>query len=293
MKKFYIILVISLTYLGLTAQEFNRTEFSINIGGGLANFQTQPTNGNNAQRWTSSLGIGYHLFFNPNWGIGTGANFAIYNGGFSYKDYNTQQATTNTFTGHNFNFLVNVPNYRESHQAMMATIPLMLQFQSSGEKIFYAAVGGKAGFPFLAKTAAKGRITSKGEYPDINVTYEDFPEYGFVTNQRFPKDKTDIEMKTIFMASAEIGIKWVLVKKMCVYTGLYVDYGLNDVLNQSTAPANPNLVVFQPQTPSTFAYNTALNSYGTQMKPFAIGVTVRLAGAKVAWDKNFFKFRNE
>ena len=293
MKRATIILAISLVCLGATAQEFNRSEFSINAGVGVSSFQTQPTEGKAGVNWTSSIGAGYHFFFNPSWGIGTGANFAVYNDGLNYVDYNKQQATTNVFTGHAFDFKVSIPNYREIHQVMMATIPLMLQYQSTGKTIIYASVGGKAGIPFSAKSRGFGRITSTGYFPGINVTYENLPEYGFVNDQRFPKDKSDIKMETAFMASAELGIKWVLVKKMCVYTGLYVDYGLNDLLNKPAGSGNANLVVYQPQNAANFAYNTALHSYSKQMVPLAIGVTVRLAGAKVAWDKNFFRFRNE
>jgi len=294
MKKTIIILAISLTGSGVMAQEFNRSEVSVNLGGGVSGFQTQPTEGSASQSWTISLGAGYHFFFNPQWGIGTGANFATYNGGISIADYATHQATTNNLTGDALDFMVSVPNYKEIHQAMMATIPLMLQFQSTGNTIIYAAFGGKAGIPLSANNKANGRITSSGFYPIYNVTYDNLPEYGFVTNQAIPKDNTDIDMKTVFMASAELGVKRLLVNKMNLYLGLYLDYGLNDVLSrQSAAGNNANIVVFQPDSPANFVYNTALNSYSKQMKPFAIGFTARLTVAKRTWDKSYFKFREE
>ena len=294
MKKTIIFLAISLTCSGMMAQEFNRYEISVNLGGGVSGFQTRPTEGKASQSWTTTLGAGYHFFFNPQWGVGTGVNFAVYNGGMSYADYDKQQATVNRETGHEFDFQASVPNYRETHQAMMATVPLMLQYQSTGKTIIYAALGGKAGIPFLANNLSKGRITSTGYYPIWEVTYDKLPEYGFVSNQPFPKDKSDIEMKTAFMASAEIGVKRLLVNKMNLYLGLYFDYGLNDVLKRQASSGNStNLVVFQPDTPASFAYNTALNSYSKQMKPFAVGFTARLTVAKRTWDKSYFRFRDE
>ena len=95
------------------------------------------------------------------------------------------------------------------------------------------------------------------------------------------------------MASAELGIKWLLVSKMSVYTGIFLDYGLNNLLNREAEPTGANLVVFQPNTPATFTYNTAINSYGKQMLPLAIGVTARLTLSKRTWDKKYFKFREE
>ena len=295
MKRTIFILALCLTGLGVTAQEFNRYEISINAGGGVSGFQTKPTEGKSAQKWTTSLGAGYHFFFNPKWGIGTGVNFAAYNGGVTITNYTTNQATTNLMeTGNPFDFRVSIPNYRETHQAMMATIPLMLQHQSVGKTIFYGAIGVKAGLPLSAKNGSKGRITSTGYYDYLAVLYEDMPEYGFVTDQRFPKDKTDIDMKPAFMASVEVGVKRLLVNKMNLYLGLYFDYGLNDVFNRpAAAPENANIVVFQPDNQATFAYNTALNSYSSQMIPFAIGITARLTIAKKTWDKSYFRFRED
>ena len=293
-KRIISIVAVCLLYLGAAAQEFNRYEVSVNLGGGVSGFQTQPTEGKASPSWTATLGAGYHLFFNPHWGMGTGVNFAVYNGGISVTDYVGQQTTTNMTTGDALDFHVSVPNYKETHQAIMATIPLMLQYQSTGKTIFYASLGGKAGFPLLANNLAKGRITSTGYYPILDVTYVDLPEYGFVTNQPFPKGKTDIEMKTAFMASAELGIKKLLVNKMSLYLGLFFDYGLNDVQKKQEASGSvPNLVVYLPHDYSNFAYNTALNTYSTQMKPFAIGFKARLTVAKKTWDKSYFKFREE
>ena len=293
-KRIVSLIAVCLICLGVSAQEFNRYEVSVNLGGGVSGFQTQPTEGKASPGWSATLGAGYHLFFNPQWGIGTGLNFAVYNGGISITDYATQQTTTNLLTGHELDFKMTIPNYKETHQAIMATIPLMLQFQSTGKTIFYASLGGKAGLPLLSNNLAKGRITSTGYYPALDVTYVDLPEYGLVTSQPFPKSKSDIELKPAFMASAEVGIKKLLVNKMSLYLGLFFDYGLNDVLKkQEVSGGFSSLVVYLPHDPANFAYNTALNNYSTQMKPFAIGFKARLTVAKKTWDKSYFKFREE
>ena len=294
MKRIISILTLCLICLGVMAQEFNRSEVSINLGAGVSGFQVQPTRGNAYQSWTTTLGAGYHLFFNPKWGIGTGLNFAVYNGGISIPEYSKNQVTYNILTDDVLDFQVYVPNYRETQQALMATIPLMLQYQSVGKTIYYGAIGAKAGFPLLAKTRSTGRITTAGYYENLDVYYKHMPEYGFVDDQPFPKDKADINQKVAFMASAEVGIKKLLVNKMSLYLGLYFDYGLNDILKrQPESGDSPNLVVYQPETPTIFTYNTAVNSFGKQVKPFAIGFTARLTVAKRTWDKSYFKFREE
>ena len=268
-----------------TAQEFIRHEFSINMGGGTSCLQTRPTVGKNLWDWTGTAGFGYHFFFNPYWSIGTGANyFAIYNGGISIKNYNWQQDAINTTMGSNtsFDFLVSLPRYKETLQSIMFTIPLMVQYQhqfQNTEKMIYAAFGGKAGIPISANSQSKGIFTSNGYYPNLDVTYEDLPDYGFVTDQPFPAYGTNIGLKTALMASIEVGVKWRLGERASLYTGIYVDYGLNNILKKETT-ANTNLVVYQPNTPAQFAYNTASNLYAKQMTPFAGGITLRVAFGK-------------
>ncbi len=276
MKKIIIILATLLSGIGVAAQQFYRHEFSINAGSGMSSLQTKPTEGNDLWNWTAQAGLGYRFFFSQHWGIGTGVNFAAYNGGISIDDYSSSQNTINP-SGTAFNFLVSSTDYKESLQAMMITIPLMVQFQTRGKTAFYAALGGKAAIPVSTTGRTEGSFTSTGKYDNINVTYKDLPRYGFVTDQAFPVNETDLTLNTAFMLSGELGVKWRLGKSTSLYTGIYADYGLNDILEKETAPANANLVVYQPNTPMQFAYNTATNSYTEQIAPLAAGITLRLA----------------
>jgi len=273
MKRTIIILLTILSCLGVTAQDFNRSEYSFNIGGGVSCFQTNPTDGKAFRNGTFTTGLGYHFFFHPQWGIGTGVNYAEYNDGISINDFNTQQEAVNIETGSVFDFHVSMTGYRERHQVVTINIPLMLQFQSKGKTAFYAALGGKTNILFSAVNRAEGVVTTKGYFPNVNVTYENLPEYGFVHNQPIPGHKTGIKLKTAFMTSAELGVKWRPVDKFILYTGVYADYGLNNILNSSAT----DLVVYQSNTPAILAYNPAVNIYARQMKPFAIGLTIRVA----------------
>ena len=275
------IIAVILIFPTAAAQDFIRHEFSFNTGGGVSGFQTRPTIGKDHWKGTATLGLGYHYSFHPNWGIGSGVNLTAYNGKITIKDYDQRQAAINTLTDNAFDFLVSSSNYEETQRAMMITIPLMVQYQHKYKYQFkekmnlYAALGFKAGIPVSAKSKSKGNFSTKGYYPNLNVTYENLPDYGFVTNQPFPENKTNLGLKTAVMASAELGAKYPLGKNISLYTGIYTDYGLNNMLNKKNA-AN-NLVIFQSNTPAQFAYNAAINSYARKMKPFAVGITLRFA----------------
>ena len=280
MKRTIIISVTILACLGVTAQDFNPCEFSINTGGGVSGFQTRTAEGSTQRGPAITCGTGYHVFFNPFWGIGTGVNLAFYSDGIAIDDYSKQQTAINELTFNAFDFRVVMTGYREKHQAVMATIPLMLQYQSAGNTAFYVAAGGKAGIPLSTKSKPEGSFTTTGYFPNVNVTYENLPEYGFVNSQPVSVDKSGIKLKTAMAASAETGVKWRLSKTVSLYTGVYADLGLNNILKRPAQSENANLVVYQTYTPSKFYYNNAVNSYAKQMKPFTAGITVRVAAGR-------------
>ena len=259
------------------AQNFSQHEFSINIGGGAAGFQSRPTIGKDYWKGAFTTGLDYRFLLNKNWGVSTGINFAFYNGSISIKNYDQQQVAINTLTGHTFDFLVTSSAYKEKQKVTTLTIPLLAQYQyQSDEKMaYYAAIGFKVGIPVSAKSQSKGIFTTKGYYPNLEVTYEDFPDYGFVTNQSFPENKTNLKLKTAIMAAAEFGVIWRMDKTTRLYTGIYTDYGLNNMLDKKNA-AN-NLVTYQSNLPAQFVYNAAANAYAKKMKPLAIGITLRYA----------------
>jgi len=267
-----------LTCSAAAAQNFSRHEFSANIGGGMSGFQTRTTIGKDHWKGAVTAGLGYHYFLNQQWSIGTGVNFAVYKGSISIKDYDQQHNATNESSGTVFHFLISSSRYDETQRAMMIAIPLMAQYQYrfDGKTAFFAALGLKAGIPASVKYQSKGAYTTKGHYPSLNVTYKDLPEYGFVTDQPFPENNTNLSLKTALMASAELGVKWPLGETSSMYTGIYFDYGLNN-LSKKGDQANNTLVVYQSGTPPQLAYNTAACSYSKKMAPLAAGITLRFA----------------
>jgi len=258
------------------AQDFPQHEFSVNIGGGSAGFQSKPTIGKDYWKGAFSTGLGYHFLFDQNWGVGTGINFAFYNGSISINDYNQKQAAT-TLTGYEFDFLISSSAYEEKQKVATLTIPLMAQYQYQGEEklAYYAALGFKVGIPLSAKSQSKGVFTTKGYFPSLNVTIEDIPDYGFVTNRQFPESKTDLGLKTAIMAAAEFGVIWRLENAKSLYAGIYADYGLNNMLDKKNAA--DNLVAYQYNMPEQFVFTAAANSHAKKMKPLAIGITLRFA----------------
>ena len=168
-KQFIKITVISiLSFLvseGLFAQY--KHEFSLYGGGGLSTLAYKVNEGAHKHGLGGQFGLGYHFFFSPEWGIGTGAELAFYNARFNMNDlsirYNTHDAD-----GDPFEFRSTIGDYKEKQRDMMLQIPLMLQFQTDKpdrNRQFFAAVGAKAGFPLREKyRTTVGSIKNAGWY---------------------------------------------------------------------------------------------------------------------------------
>ena len=135
-------------------------------------------------------GFGYIAHITPVFGIMTGAEFAIYNGGVDFTSMNTGNLTSVLWTAqpvaHDLLLLQGVENYREMHQYMAVQVPLMLHFMApmgKGKNFFYFAFGGKVGFNVkpLSKFQATGEsVWYNYSFPDVS-TWTDITDYTIAT----------------------------------------------------------------------------------------------------------------
>ncbi len=270
--KILAIILISTFSLSLKAQHVH--EFSVNAGGGLSTIIYKAPSGKSTSGWGPEAGLGYHYFFSPKWGLGTGVNIAIYNSKVTMDSYSQRVALVSN-AGNPFDFAYSYTNYEESSSAMMITIPLMAQFQSPvSEKItFYAAAGGKFGLPISAKYDVSGTLNTSAYFSGSNVVYYgDLPSKGFGTYTVDENDK-DWDLGSAIMLSLETGAKWRINEQMSIYTGIYMDYGLNDIKKSG------NLVDYNPSAkeyPQGFN-SSSLSSVSDKVSPLAIGLKLRLS----------------
>jgi len=271
-QKIITLILASCISFSLSGQ--HQHDLSINVGGGLSALNFNPSAGKSTSGFGGEFGIGYHFFLTPKWSIGTGVNLALYNSKASLGKYNK---TIDAWTLRNthFKFSQELFNYKDDISATMLTIPLMLQFQSTGKIKFYVAGGGKIGIPLSAKNKTSiGHLTTDGYFPDREVTYDDLPQYAFGIYQGI-NQKTDMNLNIAFMLSGEAGLKWQL-GSMNLYTGAYIDYGLNDVRKDKPAASLLGYNARATSYPSGFIYNGMANGLSSKVSTFAVGVKIRL-----------------
>ena len=257
-------------------------ELSISAGGGLSTLKYNPSIGRQNLGLGGHFGFGYHYFFSPSFGIGTGIEFGFYNSKFKLDNLNTAYKTTD-MEDNDFEFRSNVKGYEETQTAAYLQIPLMLQYQFGKEHRYYIAGGFKAGIPLSGKYSNKAaEINNSGHFEkeDYEYTNKRFVGFGLFDDRRANGEFS----KVAFFASLEAGRKWKLNDKVSLYTGAYFDYALNNVIRDQSLP----FVEYQSDNgPDYFEVNSILNSqykpngewrlFTKRITPLAAGVKVRLA----------------
>lgn len=288
-RKFKITVCSVLAFLsvsGVAAQEQSKHELSVSGGLGLSTLKFDVKNGDHKQKVGGIIGLGYNYFFNENWAINTGLEITNYNSDATLNNFTDSYKATDTEG--DFTFNTSVANYEEEQRSVFLNIPVMGQFQTPiiDDHKFYIAAGGKIGIPVSSSYKTSGAsFETSGTYPGETIT--NVPGLGFYKFNGKKVDE-DLKLKTAFMLSVETGMKWQLPSAMSLYTGIYFDYGLNDIRNSDK---NQKFLTYQSPDQGVkaedFRLNSMLQSQYTEngqtrsmtdkAVPMALGVKVKLA----------------
>jgi len=233
-----------------------------------------------------SFGVGYNYSFTEQWSINTGLELSFYNARIT-TDKISDRYNSNDGE-YDFELSTTVSNYEEKQNTMFLNIPVMAQFEIPvfADNKFFMAGGFKLGIPVSKKyKIVNADIKNAGFYPiwnDKEDFYMDTQEFMGFGNFHRKDVKGDLDLKVACIVSLESGIKWKIGENKVLYTGAYLDYGLNDV----NKDANKRIVEYNKVNPVDFISNSALSSQymdnGKTEKivdkaaPLAIGIKVRL-----------------
>lgn len=271
----------------------NAQEISTYLNGGFQGLDYKVNYGDNDLKFGGKIGVGYTYFINQNWGIVTGAEFGFHK---NKTTLTNRIYTTNEFDrdGDIFEYRIKTNNYKEKNTFNTISIPLMIQYRTKGETQFYINGGARVFFPFSYKTKASvDAITMTGYYEDINVELVDLPKFGFKTVTDW-SNTTKNDLKTAFALSGETGVSFKLSEKIRLYTGIYMDYGLNDIQKKNQSANDIPLVnynsdgsvIVQPNSvikANDLVDKAKLLNYGIQVK---IGFNVKRKEKEVLKEEN-------
>ncbi len=279
---FYLaIALLLLPVINASAQEFSRHEVVVYGGGGIANIQYQQAGATTGGSFGATAGLGYTFFFARQWGISTGAEWQSFGASVKRATITSRSQEQYSFGGatEDMYFDAVYTGYEESQRAAYVQVPLLLQFQTRSDNRFYIAAGAKAGFAVSGtyKVTATQLATS-GYFPEIEQTFTDMPNHGFVTLQN-PSVSGNLDFGLHIALAAETGMRWRLGNNMGLYTGLWLDYGLTDISPEKVAAA---IVNYQSENPSEWSYNSILTATDkTNNSMFVDKISLLSAGIKV------------
>ena len=292
MKKIIIILIAAMSSQYISAQ-FSH-EFSIYGGGGFSTLSYQLSHGDKSGGAGGEFGLGYTLFnfkervsetgkiLRQTWGIHTGLGLGMYNAQAELNDVKTvtEKLDDGEVTYSEFDLHTTLSKYKEIQKAVYLNIPVMANFQF--EQIYFLG-GFKFGVPIGGTYKSKdASLSNIAYYPglDVELDSQEFVGYGVFRNNN---SDGKIEQKVTIMLALETGWNWYINRNFSLYTGIYLDYGLNNVSKSSKD------TFIKYDLGKDFSTNSVLTSYqdGKELSAFtekvrvmAVGVKVRLAYVK-------------
>lgn len=262
MKKLYII---SVLMLGFISNAQNKHEFSVYAGGVFTRMNYELNQGNAKLGNGGQFGLGYSYYFTPQWSLGIGVEYQMFNSELYFRNLSGHKNYTDS-EGDNFEFRFNTEKLLEKQNAQYLTIPLKVQFETKGYTRWFVSAGGKVGLNLSADYETEiGKLTTSGYYPQWNVELNDPQFMGFGQWENISTDKQDLNLKTLFMLTAETGIKETLNDNSSLYFGVYLDYGLNNLTPDSNGK---KVVEYNAASPTDFGINSVSTSTNSNNVPY-------------------------
>jgi hypothetical protein len=246
-------------------------EILINGGGGLSSLNPKLSAGKKTMGGGGEFGIGYTCVFIKMVGVHVGVDFAFYNAG---AKLNGVEVVTNNLTdseGDRFNMHSTLNSYKEKLNATFMNIPIMAQVQIGKKYKVYAMAGFKIGIPLSCKYKVSGAtLTNEGYYPEYENGLKEPLFAGFGRFENIDS-KGKLKLGASAALALEAGMKWKLGEMLAVYTGIYFDYGLNNIAK------NSDFIDYTNSEPAKFTTRSAVPTLADKMNLMAVGVKVRFA----------------
>jgi hypothetical protein len=263
MRNIFLTVCCLLVVMAATAQDVQKNESKHELSiYGLGGYS--PVNlaldrgGSKSGSMGGGAGLGYTFNINSSLGIVTGVEMTVYGTETTFDNISGEYTEGRDEQQLKFSYSLN--NYKEKQSVTMFSIPIMAQYSlplGGGSTKFYASGGFKLGFPMSAKAdITPGTAITSGYYAHENIIYKDLPQHGFVTNAALPNVKQDLETGFSAALAIEAGARFTLTDKIDLYTGAYLDYGLNSIQKTS----DRHVLEYDSSNETRFKHNSVLDT---------------------------------
>ena len=290
MKRGVLSIVAGLMVVQLYAQKGSFGGYEIGLCGsaGLSALQFTTANGSKPSYSAGyAFGLDIAVLFANQWSFRTGANMASYHASVSFDRLETRNLIAtpeNLPDDSRFYMETEYIRYEEQHEALYLRFPLMVQYRSSGANSnFYLAAGVQTGI--RANTLCRirsGDVVTKGYSDFTRQYYDELPAHGFATYPDI-QSAVNLDFGITLSGVVETGMMWKINNGMALYTGIFLDYGLNDLRKVDSAKES---IVYDNDGAHTF--NSILHSQNDG-KPMTDKVQSLAVGLRLRWTMVFSK----
>lgn len=250
-------------------------EFSLWGAGGISTLMYKMDDTEKPLSFGGAFGLGYTFYFHRNWGVGVGAEMALYNANITIHSL-SDNYDTKDIDGRDVNYRSAIKNYKEHQNLWNLNIPVAFYFQTDAFDIhkFYASVGFKLGVPVKAmhRSNDDASFVTSGYYPQWDQELTQQKDMGYGTFSIAERNKK-LDLGLSYMATAETGIKWYLSRKLWLYTGVYAEYGFNNIVKDNSG----NFISYDIYNPEGLQVNSVITSrYVNKVNPWGVGLKIKL-----------------
>ena len=260
-------------------------EFSAYLGGGLSTLRYKPSLGDRSGRMGADFGVGYtnlrsiervtgtETIYRQQWGIHTGIGLSWYNAKANLNNVTAVTPDKRDSEGDRFDLHTKLSGYNEKQNTLYLNIPAMALFQIDR---YYAMGGFKFGIPLNRKYKSKdATLTNEAWYIDLEnwAKNQTFAGYGTFGPKKFDGQ---LDLGVMVMLALEAGATWRVSSKLTLYTGVYFDYGLNNVAKGK----QKDFINYDARNARDFTTNSVVSSFTDKVHMMAFGVKARIAMVK-------------
>lgn len=266
------------------AQSQNKNELSVYLGGGITSFNDKTNNAiDTKKQFGGMIGIGYSYNITPSFALATGLEYSLYANKMNVNEINETYITQDDDgAGVPIEYSLLAKDVEEKQKVGYLQIPFMLKYTYpvSNSMGLYFGGGAKIAFAVYENYNQNiNNITTSAYYKDQDHLIDDFPENG-MGNLGPSRSDGDLKFKTAYFASAELGLNIGLSKQIYLSTGLYIDYGLNNV-NDNKTKETFSEYRFEDEHPYPATYSLIQSSYRDEsfvekIKPLSVGIKLKL-----------------
>jgi hypothetical protein len=252
-----------------------RDEISFHVGGGLSTFSYRLSQGKLHQGFGGDVGAGYAYFFSERFGVNLGAGLSLFSATAGLSGAQSVIPDLVDEYGDRYELRTSFVDYSERQQGVFLRIPAMLHYRN---RWLYVQAGVGASFPVNVRYESRNAtLRNEAYYPEygVSVTSPSFVGLGEFSGR---STSGKLSANTVYAALAEVGIRWQPKSpSWALYTGVYVDYGLNDAAKTHAT----DILRRSDAAPGDFTTGSVLSAHHAPEAPFTGKASLLAAGLRL------------